>query len=735
MMENFFSAQLDFVLFFYGLAFLLLGGVCLSMRRARGQLNFSHYLGSFALLHGLGEWLDLFALLVGDTSAFAIARTCLMTVSFVLLMEFGRLNARQFGVSVPDRWWYVPLMLLIGVIGVTAGLSAANAVARYTTGFVGSLAAAWVFARHARGSPGSDKRLTALAVAGWALYGIAAGAIVPRASFWPASAFNYASFVHVAHIPIQLVRGVLACCIAFAIWGIGKRTQAVEISSERYTLHVRTMCRLMLISAIVILVGGWTLTQVLGDIRTQDLNEESLSDINLLVGRFDSDTARIDGMAKALASSPSLLPLLSSDRGHEGTFAKSLLNLSVAGSGADAGYVFDESGTVVASSINPHAAQANPSEYTAMPEFRQSLAGEPGYQIVLDAVTGSQSYYSSYPVQADDGVIAGVAVLRKSLDGFAKDLGGFNRSFFLTDADGLILLTDRTDSLLRPLWPSQGGRQPTRPALSGELPSTPLLEWEVADATWANIDGVGRYMRRHFDAHGQWSLVLVMPGSRVFASRFLGIVITMLITCMVLIYLYLKDRASRDHIELERRLSSQDVARDLGLLAATDPLTGLFNRLRFDEALAEAIARGERYTMPFSLVLYDVDRFKAINDTYEHQVGDRVLVCLSELVSGLTRSPDLVARWGGEEFVILAHGLDLSMACQVAERLRIVIEQALFEQVGTIACSFGVAEYVVGDTAHSLLARADSALYRAKSRGRNRVEFTPADDLAEVLAG
>src|SRR5271154_2659860 len=120
-MENFFSAQLDFVLFFYGLAFLLLGGVSLSLKRAQRPLGFSHYLGSFALLHGLGEWLDLFALLVGDAPAFAFARTCLMVFSFVLLMEFSRLNARQFGITAPNRLWYIPLLLLIGLSGLLGG--------------------------------------------------------------------------------------------------------------------------------------------------------------------------------------------------------------------------------------------------------------------------------------------------------------------------------------------------------------------------------------------------------------------------------------------------------------------------------------------------------------------------------------------------------------------------------------------------------------------------------------
>jgi diguanylate cyclase (GGDEF)-like protein len=723
-MENFFSAQLDFVLFFYGLAFLLLAGVCLSVRRVHGQINFVHYLGSFALLHGLGEWLDLFALLVGDASAFALARTCLMTVSFVLLMEFARLSASQFGNSVPSRWWYLPLLLLIIVSGLAGGLSAANAAARYTTGLAGSLATAWVLARQAKVSPDSDKRLAAMAVITWTLYGLAAGVIVPRAPFWPANVLNYGWFGHVAHVPIQLVRGLLACFIAFSIWGIGKRTQATEVSSNRYTSHVRTMCRQTLISAVAILVGGWVLTQLLGDIRTRDMNEESLSDVALLVNRFDGETARLDGMVKVLASSPSLLPLLSSVGQQEDAFANSLLNVSVAGAGADSGYLVDRTGTVVAG----HSSSAR------MPDLRLPLAGEPGYYIMLDAATRSRSYYAAYPIHAPGGGIAGAAVLEKSLDEFANDLKGFKRSFFLTDAAGLILLTDRADALLRPLWPPQSAPRAMRPNTSGAPSNTPLLEREVTDATWANLDGVPRYMRRSLDAHGQWSLVLAMPGSRVFASRFLGIVITMLVTFMVLIYLYLDDRAIRDHIELERRLTLQEVARSLTLQAATDPLTGIFNRLKFDEALAEAIARGERYAMPFSLVLYDVDHFKSINDTHGHQVGDKVLVRLSDLVSGQTRSPDLVARWGGEEFIILTHGLDLAMACRVAERMRTSIQQTLFEHVGTISCSFGVAEFIVGDTAQSLLARADKALYRAKSLGRNRVEFASADPSSALAA-
>jgi diguanylate cyclase (GGDEF)-like protein len=476
------------------------------------------------------------------------------------------------------------------------------------------------------------------------------------------------------------------------------------------------------------------LTQLLGDIRARDMNEESLSDITLLVSRFDGETARLDGMVKVLAGSPSLLPFLSSAGRREDAFADSLLAVGVAGSGADAGYIVDKTGAIVGSSTVRRGAPAGIPDSGGMPDLWHSLGGEPGYYIVLDPVTGGRSYCASYPIYGPDGAIAGVAILKKSLNEFTRDLRSFNRSFFLVDAAGIILLTDRRESLGRPLWPLQGTGHAAPPNKSGTLSNTPVLEREVTDATSANIDGVPRYMRRSFDSHGQWSLVLAMPGSRVFASRFLGIVITMLVTFMVLIYLYLKDRAIRDHIELERRLTLQEVARSLTLRAATDPLTGIFNRLKFDEALGEAIARSERYSMPFSLVLYDVDHFKGINDTHGHQVGDQVLVRLSDLVSSHTRSPDLVARWGGEEFVILTHGLDLAMACRVAERMRIAIQQAPFERVGTISCSFGVAQYIVGDTAQSLLARADKALYRAKSLGRNRVEFSSTDQSAVVAA-
>ncbi|MDO9061836.1 MAG: GGDEF domain-containing protein, partial [Bradyrhizobium sp.] len=125
------------------------------------------------------------------------------------------------------------------------------------------------------------------------------------------------------------------------------------------------------------------------------------------------------------------------------------------------------------------------------------------------------------------------------------------------------------------------------------------------------------------------------------------------------------------------------------------------------------------------------------NDTHGHPIGDAVLVRLSEIVFTSIRKSDLLARWGGEEFVILAPGQDGPAACQAAEKLRAAIEQAAFSAVGKITCSFGIAEFSPGDSPATLVARADDALYRAKMQGRNRVELSslsdpPQDGMASV---
>lgn len=161
--------------------------------------------------------------------------------------------------------------------------------------------------------------------------------------------------------------------------------------------------------------------------------------------------------------------------------------------------------------------------------------------------------------------------------------------------------------------------------------------------------------------------------------------------------------------------------RELAHLSITDKLTGLFNRLKLDEVLSAEIGRAARFVHPFSIILIDVDHFKQINDRYGHQAGDRVLQTFAGILNANTRKVDTVGRWGGEEFLLICPNTDSSGARQLAENLRAAIEAHSFPLVGSITASFGVSSFQADDQANDIVARADEALYAAKSNGRNCV--------------
>ena len=170
-------------------------------------------------------------------------------------------------------------------------------------------------------------------------------------------------------------------------------------------------------------------------------------------------------------------------------------------------------------------------------------------------------------------------------------------------------------------------------------------------------------------------------------------------------------------------------------LSLTDELTGLYNKRYFMSRLREECARAKRYEEPLSLVFCDIDYFKRINDTYGHHVGDKILSQVGSLLAGevdeLTvlsrlRKSDIVARFGGEEFVVILPETDLEGGRRAAEKMRTAVETHEYalngERVG-LSMSFGVSEFDVDGSSMDLIKQADEAMYRAKRNGRNRVEL------------
>jgi diguanylate cyclase (GGDEF)-like protein len=160
-------------------------------------------------------------------------------------------------------------------------------------------------------------------------------------------------------------------------------------------------------------------------------------------------------------------------------------------------------------------------------------------------------------------------------------------------------------------------------------------------------------------------------------------------------------------------------------LAMTDELTGLFNRRSFFNRGVEEIRRSQRYHSPLSLLMLDIDGFKAVNDTFGHDVGDHMLRCVADTLLHNIREIDVLARLGGEEFGILLPNTEAADAVKLAERLRLAIEKtscAVQDQKTSVTVSIGVATRKKEiQSIDGLLKRADTAMYQAKNQGRNRV--------------
>lgn len=183
-------------------------------------------------------------------------------------------------------------------------------------------------------------------------------------------------------------------------------------------------------------------------------------------------------------------------------------------------------------------------------------------------------------------------------------------------------------------------------------------------------------------------------------------------------HLQLSKKTEQELVQLNSFLSTEK--EKFETMAKFDALTKAYNRAGIHSILDEAIVRLNKDKTPCALILFDIDYFKNINDTYGHQVGDDVLVGLSDYIRSHTRSDDYLMRWGGEEFILVCSNTQLEIAILLAEKLRMGISRTNFSGK-SITCSFGVGPLMANDIQGSFK-KLDEALYQAKNNGRNKVE-------------
>ncbi|MDD3139347.1 MAG: diguanylate cyclase [Lachnospiraceae bacterium] len=184
-----------------------------------------------------------------------------------------------------------------------------------------------------------------------------------------------------------------------------------------------------------------------------------------------------------------------------------------------------------------------------------------------------------------------------------------------------------------------------------------------------------------------------------------------------------KDGISEIQIVMDEITEKKEMEEKLHYLSITDELTGAYNRRYMKERIEEEIRRGENTEIRFTIIMLDIDNFKNVNDNHGHGAGDSVLELFTQGIKKEIRKADILARWGGEEFMVLLYNTSIQNTANLAELMRIRLSQIEILNVGSVTASFGIAQYHVGDTIDTLVKRADAMMYQAKKEGKNCVRY------------
>jgi diguanylate cyclase (GGDEF)-like protein/hemerythrin-like metal-binding protein len=715
-MANLLLPQLDYIYFLYGLVLVLLGSVCFSMAGTSTLGTPWWILGLFGFAHGVAEWLQLPVMMALAPGGLKVFSGLLGAASYALLLEFARRTHGLIARRKVSPWIHAAVGLALLWVSLSYGWSGFRSAYRLLVAWPAATWTCGLFLVAAARTEALDGNAASRRARRWAAlffgaYSLACGALVPAAPFLPGFWFTAEAFVALTGVPVQLLRTLVLAGITLSIWAL-----SVSFAKKGRIQAKRTLIfRVVVASIVALLGGGWALTDWLGRLHDQDVQVAARSSAAQVHDHLKDRMENADGAAKAAAG---VLEIFYSGAGQSTPLRLDQIVDSVASASPDfVAYVLDSKGTAVAASNRNTPGSFLGVNYAIRPYWQDAMAGRPGHFIGMGIMTKVAGYFGSHPVRGPDGKVVAVAAVKVNL--VPKYLGPMvEDDSFIISPDGRVLVSSVAGLQNRMLW-NRG--PPSTPATAAGSPPA-LLDHPVEGTGWVTYGG-----KRHAAVHltipyTDWSLVVLKRDSLQLANRFLGIVITLLLCIVVLVFFVAMQQQVASEVTVDdRRRLAEGRAREFARQADTDALTGLLNRLGFNGAFGREFERARRYKLPLSVVILDLDHFKRVNDVHGHSAGDQVLVGVARILEGQVRQSDFVARWGGEEFVVLAPMTDAGGAVKLAEKLRGLMETTPLGPAGVVTGSFGVAQLRSGDSIEGLLQRADAALYRVKESTRNAV--------------
>lgn len=763
----------DYVLFIYGLAFILLAVVVHGIGRFERDNTAWRWLKWFGVAHGISEWFDMVGLIWPAVAAYAFPWNIALTgLSFLFLCEFGRAGMAVRTSRVPGPWIY-PLLLGIAIVRGFPDPVALDASMRHLLALPGGICAVWVLWHWPeRGHPtGRHFRRAASAMA---IYALAAGGITPVADVYPADTVNDVIFREFFGVPIQIVRALAATVIMSSIWRAYCEMRRATFTTPIATAGLRyekasAFALVVLLGCVAVAMevmerigaSGWVPTPdmyralplagamlvipiMLGFFVGRQNGIEAQARIALSEERKNMRSAMLDRLARDSVPLSEILHGIATDVGRQGGMLCRILLVDEAGRHLIDGTLPEAAlgahlGLDIRESHNACVAAAHRDERVIV-NFRDGIP-DGCADCPIRAAVDDRLICWAEPIRVGGNMLGVYAFSRSMLAASETEAGTLVRDIdLMQEAVQLAALaierkrTEHTLHIAASVHLAIGEAVAVMDADNRIIAINPaftrLTGYTSREAVGQNprLLNSGRHDAAFFrrmwqvlETTGRWQ-------GEIWNRRKNGEIYPEWLSINTI---YSGDSRVLRRVAMFSEITDQKRAEEtIWRQANYDPLTGLPNRRLFLDRLEQEITKARRSGLSIALLFIDLDHFKAVNDTRGHQAGDCLLVEASHRISGSVRATDTVARLGGDEFtVIMAELADTDRVAEVAQAIVAALSApyCIAGDMAHISASVGITVYPNdgGDT-DSLLKNADQAMYAAKESGRNGYAYFTA---------